>query len=109
MAKGFNIGTIKSYLLKNWRLGAQDADDTPLGITTESIELLTSEAVAKTSLDGVVAFHAQCPGIPLPSAVSDGSGGGGGGGGAMMNNEDLLKLQAQRQQFAAKQIELYSH
>lgn len=106
MPGGFNVSAIKSYLSKTWGLGSQRADGVLLlGSTMEPAKRLGAEAEAKAWLDSVVAVYAQRAGISLSSGAA--GGGGSGGGGAVINSEEFLKFQAEQEQFARQQIELY--
>jgi fatty acid synthase subunit alpha len=107
MPGGFNSSSIKSYLAKNWGLGASRSDGVLLlGTTLEPEKRLGSEAEAKAWLDGVVAVYAQRAGISL-SQGSTGGGTGGSGGGAVINSEEFLKFQSEQERFAAQHVELY--
>ncbi|KAI0957466.1 hypothetical protein AcW1_005848 [Taiwanofungus camphoratus] len=107
MPGGFNMSAIKSYLSKTWGLGPSRGDGVLiLGTTMEPSKRLASEVDAKMWLDSVVAVYAQRAGISLATGSSS-SGGGGGGGGPTINSEEFLKFQAEQEQFAAQQIELY--
>lgn len=107
MPGGFNVSAIKSYLSKSWGLGSQRADGVLLlAATMEPAKRLGSEAEAKTWLDGVVAAYAQRSGISLSSGAAAG-GGGGAAGGAVINSEEFVKFQAEQEQFARQQIEVY--
>jgi fatty acid synthase subunit alpha, fungi type len=107
MPGGFNASTIKTHLSKTWGLGPLRADAVLLlGTTLEPPKRLASEAEGKAWVDSVVAIYAQRAGISLSSGAAAG-GGGGGGGGAVINSEEFLKFQAEQEQFAAQQIELY--
>ncbi|KAJ6624064.1 fatty acid synthase [Mycena sp. CBHHK59/15] len=107
MPGGFNSSAIKTYLSKSWGLGSSRADGVLLlGTTMEPAKRLTSEAEAKSWLDGVVAIYAQRSGISLASA-SSGGGGGGAAGGATINSEEFIKFQSDQEKFAAQHVELY--
>ncbi|KAF7965824.1 hypothetical protein HWV62_41719, partial [Athelia sp. TMB] len=108
MPGGFNASSIKAHLAKTWGLGPARADGVLLLATTlEPAKRLGNEAEAKAWLDTVVAAYAQRAGISLSSGAAGGAGGGGGGGGAVINSEEFLKFQAEQEQFAAQNIELY--
>ncbi|CAK5268309.1 unnamed protein product [Mycena citricolor] len=109
MPGGFNVSAIKTYLAKSWGLGPVRADGVLLlGTTMEPPKRLGNEAEAKAWLDGVVAIYAQRSGISLSSGSTGGAAGSGGnGGGAVINSEEFLKFQAEQEQFAAQQIEVY--
>ncbi|KAI0342734.1 fatty acid synthase [Trametopsis cervina] len=107
MPGGFNVSAIKAYLSKTWGLGPQRADGVLiLGATMEPAKRLGSEADAKAWLDGVVAVYAQRAGISLSSGAAGGAGGAAGGG-AVINSEEFVKFQAEQEQFARQQIEVY--
>ena len=107
MPGGFNVSAIKSYLSKSWGLGPQRSDGVLLlAATMEPAKRLGSEAEAKSWLDGVVASYAQRSGISLSSGAAAG-GGGAAAGGAVINSEEFLKFQAEQEQFASQQIEVY--
>ncbi|KAI0918227.1 hypothetical protein AcV7_007029 [Taiwanofungus camphoratus] len=107
MPGGFNMSAIKSYLSKTWGLGPSRGDGVLiLGTTMEPSKRLALKVDAKMWLDSVVAVYAQRAGISLATGSSS-SGGGGGGGGPTINSEEFLKFQAEQEQFAAQQIELY--
>ena len=107
MPGGFNMSTIKSYLSKTWGLGPQRADGVLLlGATMEPPKRLGGEAEAKAWLDGVVGIYAQRSGISLSSGAAAG-GAAGGSSGAVINSEEFLKFQAEQEQFARQQIEVY--
>ena len=107
MPGGFNVSAIKSYLNKTWGLGPQRADAVLLlGTTVEPPKRLGAEAEAKAWLDSVVAVYAQRVGISLSSGAAGGAGGGGGGV-AVINSEEFLKFQADQENFARQQIEVY--
>ena len=107
MPGGFNVSAIKAYLSKTWGLGSQRADSVLLlGATMEPPKRLGAEAEAKAWLDSVVAAYAQRSGISLSSGAAGGVAGGSSGG-AVINSEEFLKFQAEQEQFARQQIELY--
>lgn len=107
MPGGFNLSAIKSYLSKSWGLGPARADGLLLlGTTLEPPKRLGSEAEAKAWLDSLTPIYAQRAGINL-SAATIGGGGGGGGGGAVINSEEFVKFQAEQDEFAERQIELW--
>ena len=107
MPGGFNVSAIKSYLSKTWGLGSLRADGVLLlGATMEPPKRLGAEAEAKSWLDSVVAVYAQRAGISLTSGAAGGAGGAGGGG-AVINSEEFIKFQAEQEQFARQQIEVY--
>ncbi|GBE87869.1 fatty acid synthase [Sparassis crispa] len=107
MPGGFNISAIKAYLSKTWGLGPTRADGVLLLSTTmEPPKRLGSDAEAKAWLDTVVTLYAQRSGISLATGAANG-GGGGGAGGPTINSEEFLQFQADQEQFAAQQIELY--
>ncbi|KAF9490473.1 fatty acid synthetase alpha subunit [Pleurotus eryngii] len=107
MPGGFNASAIKTYLSKSWGLGPSRSDAVLLlGTTLEPPKRLGSEPEAKTWLDSVVSAYAQRAGISL-SAPGTGGAGGASGGGAVINSEEFIKFQADQEQFAAQQIELY--
>ncbi|KAL6308726.1 hypothetical protein BKA93DRAFT_867051, partial [Sparassis latifolia] len=54
----------------------------------------------------VITLYAQCSGISLATGAVNG-GGGGGAGGPTINSKEFLQFQADQEQFAAQQIELY--
>jgi fatty acid synthase subunit beta len=106
MPGGFNASAIKSYLSKSWGLGPSRSDGVLLLATTlEPPKRLGSEAEAKTWLDSVIAVYVQRSGISLSSPGTSATGGGAAG--ATINSEEFLKFQAQQEQFAAQNIELY--
>lgn len=107
MPGGFNVSAVKSYLSKSWGIGPQRADGVLLlAATMEPPKRLGAEAEAKTWLDTVVAVYAQRSGISLSSGGA-GAGGAGASGGAVINSEEFLKFQAEQEQFARQQIEVY--
>ena len=107
MPGGFNSSVIKGYLSKTWGLGPSRADGVLLlGLTMEPTKRLGSEAEAKSWLDGVVSVYAQRSGIPLSAGSISGIGPVGG---ATINSEEFLKFQAEQEQFAVQQIDLYMH
>ncbi|GBE85483.1 hypothetical protein SCP_0706700 [Sparassis crispa] len=107
MPGGFNISAIKAYLSKTWGLGPTRADGVLLLSTTmEPPKRLGSDAEAKAWLDTFVTLYAQRSGISLTTGAAN-SGGGGGAGGPTINSEEFLQFQADQEQFAAQQIELY--
>ena len=107
MPGGFSMSAIKAYLSKTWGLGPLRADAVLLlGATVEPPKRLGTEAEAKAWLDGVVTVYAQRAGISLSSGAAAG-GGGSGAGGPVINSEEFLKFQAEQQQFARQQIEVY--
>ncbi|KAF9007571.1 fatty acid synthase [Cyathus striatus] len=106
MPGGFNASAIKAHLSKSWGLGPSRSDGVLLLATTmEPPKRLSSEAEAKTWLDGVVQVYAQRSGISLAAASA--GGGAGGAGGATINSEEFLKFQAEQNRFAAQHVELY--
>ncbi len=107
MPGGFNMSSIKSYLSKTWGLGPVRADGVLLlGATMEPPKRLGAEAEAKAWLDSVVAVYAQRSGISLSSGGAAG-GGGSGAGGPTINSEEFQKFQAEQEDFARQQIEVY--
>ncbi|KAI0649410.1 fatty acid synthase [Trametes meyenii] len=107
MPGGFNLTAIKSYLSKSWGIGSARADGVLLlGATMEPAKRLGSEAEARSWLDGVVSIYAQRSGISLSSGAAAG-GAAGGAGGAVINSEEFLKFQAEQEQLASQQIELW--
>ncbi|KNZ81816.1 Fatty acid synthase subunit alpha [Termitomyces sp. J132] len=106
MPGGFNVSAMKTHLAKTWGLGPSRADGVLLLATTfEPAKRLSSEAEAKTWLDGIVSIYAQRAGISL-SAPSAGAAGGSSSG-VTINSEEFLKFQADQQRFAAQHVELY--
>lgn len=107
MPGGFNSSAIKAYLSKSWGLGSLRADGVLLhGATMEPPKRLGGEAEAKAWLDSVVAVYAQRSGISLSSGSAGGAGGAASGG-ATINSEEFVKFQAEQEQFARQQIEVY--
>ena len=107
MPGGFNASAIKSYLAKTWGLGPLRSDGVLLLATTfEPPKRFASEVEAKAWLDNVVSNYAQRAGISLSSGGTM-SGGGGGSNNAVINSEEFLEFQADQNNFAAQQIEVY--
>ncbi|KAH9856627.1 fatty acid synthase [Lenzites betulinus] len=107
MPGGFNLSAIKAYLSKSWGIGSARAEGVMLlAATMEPAKRLGSEAEAKSWLDGVVAVYAQRSGISLSSGAAAG-GASGGGGGAVINSEEFLTFQAEQQNLAQQQIEVW--
>ncbi len=95
--------------MRTWGLGPLHSDAILLLATTlEPAKRLGFEAEAKSRLGGIVSVYSQRAGITLASAGAAG-GAGGSSGGTVINSEEFLKFQADQNQFASQQIEVYMH
>ena len=105
MPGAFNASAIKTYLSKTWGLGPLRLDGVLLLTTTlEPPKRLGSEAEAKSWLDDIVSIYSQRAGITLGGAAG---GAEGSSGGTVINSEEFLKFQANQNNFASQQIEVY--